>query len=166
MTKVTIQPGMSAAAGQSIAEHARALYDRPGCRVMAVVELEHEVRTEPGPHSDKTPSVTLKVTHLEIPHAEQEALIRDVQRSLFLQRTARWTFDDDGTLTLSDQTLKTAGGQLLAIDSAFLRASIRHWVTYGRRVLGTKLTLTDALNELETLVNGLDVAVHAAPAED
>ena len=62
-------------------------------RWMAVVEVSHVERSEPGPDEDKQPSVKIRVTSVEVAGDEVSAgRLRSVQREMYERRTS------DGTL--------------------------------------------------------------------
>lgn len=61
-------------------------------RWMAVVELAHVERTEPGPDEDKQPTVKVRVTTIEVAADEVSASrLRGVQRQMYEQRTSGGT---------------------------------------------------------------------------
>jgi hypothetical protein len=161
VTKLKIQGTPGAAAQSALEPHIARIYAKPGVRVLGVLELKHEERSQAAPESDKTDSVTMKITHLEIPTRDQEGVLREAMRTLYLQRTARGTLDEDGQLTLDEQSLQLAAGQLSLIDSASLRAAMNHWADYGSRVNATaKLTETELRHELGNIVDGLRAALN------
>lgn len=64
-------------------------------RWIAVVELAHVERTEPGPDEDKNPAVKLRVTDLEIAAtAFTEDQLRQMLRDLYQRRTSDGTLDE------------------------------------------------------------------------
>lgn len=144
MTALKITNKPTAAAMAALEPHIQRLYDAPGIRVMAVVELAHAERVQVAPGGDKTPSVSMKLTACEVPTREQEGVIREAQRALYLQRTAHGTLDEDGQITLDEETLKLTAGMLMSIEAARLRAGLDHWANYARRVVGVshQLALT------------------------
>jgi len=63
-------------------------------RWVAVIELAHVERVEPGPDEDKNPAVKVRVTDIEIaPNAGWENDIRQLLRDLYQQRTSGGTLD-------------------------------------------------------------------------
>lgn len=61
-------------------------------RWMAVVELTHTERNEPGPDEDKQPSVKVRVTTIEVAADEITAgRLRNVQREMHERRTSGGT---------------------------------------------------------------------------
>jgi hypothetical protein len=164
MTKLKIQGSPGASAQSALEPHIARIYAKPGIRVLGVLELKHEERSQAAPESDKQDSVTMKITHLEIPTRDQEGVLREAMRTLYLQRTARGTLDEDGQLTLDENALSLAAGQLPLIDSATIRAAVHHWCDYGARVNATqKLTETELRHELGNIVDGLRAALSGTP---
>jgi hypothetical protein len=157
MTVLKIQGKPSTAAMQALAPHVARIYGRTGVRIMAVIELAHTERTEPAPDAEKEPSVTMRITQLEVPNPDQEGAIREVQRALYLERTATGTLDEAGELELSKQTLKDAGGIVSHLAIARLSAGIHHWRNYVRRVSAAQeLTVGELRHELDAIAEGLD----------
>jgi len=160
VTVLKIQGKPSTAAMQALAPHVARVYARSGVRIMAVVELAHTERTEPAADAEKEPSVTMRITSLEVPTPDQEGAIREVQRALFIARTAVGTLDEGGELELSKQTLKDAGGVVRDLMLARLAAGVHHWRTYVRRIAASdKLTVGELHHELDAIVEGLDAVL-------
>ncbi|MEV7422830.1 hypothetical protein [Streptomyces sp. NPDC091212] len=165
MTALKFDAKVSASAAEALEPHVRPLYDRPGARRLAIVEFAHTERIQPAPGSEKEPAVKVRITHLEIPNADQEGTIREAQRALYLQRTATGTLQEDGELELSEQTLRLTGGMLHAIEAARLKAGLAHWLTYIHRVVqGPDLTVSEMRHELDQVAAGLTTALR--PARD
>lgn len=62
-------------------------------RWMAVVELGHVERSEPGPDEEKNPTVKVRVTSIEVAADEITAgRLRGVQREMYDRRTSGGTF--------------------------------------------------------------------------
>src|SRR3546814_18372904 len=99
----------------------------------ASIELPAMERTKPAPKTYGKPSVKVRIIGLELPNREQEGAIREAQRFLYLQRTARGTLDDDGQLELSDSTPRLTGGMLAFIETARPRAGLAPWRDYAQR---------------------------------
>lgn len=156
MTILKLQGKPSTVAMAALAPHIARLYAHTGIRCMAVVELAHIERTEPAPESDKDASVTLRISHLEMPAPDQEGVLREVQRALYLQRTATGKLDEDNEVALSRQTLDDAAGMVQAIAVARYTAGVRHWEDYTRRVAANdKATVTELHHELDLIAEGL-----------
>jgi hypothetical protein len=61
-------------------------------RWMAVIELGHVERSEPGPDEDKNPSVKVRVTTIEVAADEITAgRLRGLQREMYERRTSGGT---------------------------------------------------------------------------
>lgn len=167
MTTLKLTGKPASAAMQALEPHIRRLYDKPGLRVMAIVEFAHMERMQPAPGSDKDQSVTVKITACEVPTAEQDGQIREAQRALFLARTAHGTLDEAGQLQLDDATLKLLPGLLMSTECARLRAGLAHWNAYARRVVGQsgKLTQTEMAHELLAVADGLAAVLQQASEE-
>lgn len=61
-------------------------------RWMAIVELGHVERSEPGPDEDKNPTVKVRVTTIEVAADEVTAgRLRSVQREMYERRTSGGT---------------------------------------------------------------------------
>ncbi|MEV6791314.1 hypothetical protein AB0M87_04780 [Streptomyces sp. NPDC051320] len=163
MTNLRFDAKVSASALDALESHVRPVYDQPGARRLFIGEFAAIERTEPAPGTEKEPSVRVRIVGLELPNADQEGLVRDAQRYLFLQRTAHGTLDDDGQLELDDTTLRLTGGQLAYIETARLRAALGHWATYARRVVHTSnMTDSEVRHELQLVADGLTVALDGA----
>jgi hypothetical protein len=107
--------------------------------------------------------VKVRIVGLELPNREQEGAVREAQRFLHLQRTARGTLDDDGQLELSDSTLRLTGGMLANLETARLRAGLEHWREYARRLVhGPELTVTEVRHEMQALAEGLTAILDTA----
>lgn len=159
MVNLKIDARPSTAASEALDPHVRRLYDQPGLRLMVVGELEHIERTQPAPGSEKPPTVKVRFTHLEVPNADQEDYIREAQRALFLQRTARGTLQEDGQLELSESTLHLTGGLLHAVEAARLKVALEHWAKYARRAFhAPDLTASEVRHELQIVAEGLAAA--------
>lgn len=67
-------------------------------RWMAVVELAHVERTEPGPDEDKQPTVKVRVSSIEVATDEvTRGRLRGVQREMYDRRTSGGTlFENEG----------------------------------------------------------------------
>lgn len=168
MTALKIKGGkLTSAAADALEPYKRKLYADQGARIVGVIELAHEERSEPAPDVDKEPCVTLRISHLEIANPEQENALREAQRVLFLHRTASGTLDEDGELRLSRGTLERTAGLLGSIEAARLRAGLAHWAGYARRVVSQQnLTQTEIRHELDSIADGLWATLRAAERGD
>lgn len=69
-------------------------------RWMAVVELAHVERTEPGPEEDKAPAVKVRIVGAEIAADELAAgRLRGLQRDMYERRTSGGTLFQPDTQT-------------------------------------------------------------------
>lgn len=166
MPDIKLASKVSTNASDSIARHAGALYATPGKSVVGVVELRHVLRTQPAPDEEAAPSVTLRISHLEIAEADQEEVLRQAMQALRLARTAQGTLTEDGDVELSERTLELTGDRLLDLEAARLNAACRHWAGYARNIIGMKkLTTAEARHELENIAAGLLAAVGIRPTQ-
>lgn len=167
MTQLKFDAKVSASAQEALEPHVRPMYDQPGAHRLAIIEFAAIERTEPAPGTEKEPSVKVRIIGLELPNREQEGTVREAQRFLHLQRTARGTFDDDGQLELTDSTLRLTGGMLAYLETARLRAGLEHWREYARRLVhGPDLTVTEVRHEMQALADGLTALLNTAAAHD
>lgn len=80
---------------EALEPHASEMFKQRKGRWIAVVELAHVERTEPGPDEEKNPTVKLRVTDLEIAStAFLEDQARQLLRALYQRRTADGTLDE------------------------------------------------------------------------
>lgn len=157
---------VAAAAADALEAHVRPIYDQPGKRIMAIVELAHVQRTQPAPGSDKKASVQVRITGLEIPNEEQERHVREAQRALYLHRTATGTIEETGEIELSDRTLQLTAGQLHAVEAARLRTGLNEWRHYAQRVRhNPDLTAAELAKEIHLIADGLSSVLAAADAD-
>ncbi|MGQ4351957.1 hypothetical protein [Streptomyces drozdowiczii] len=83
---------------EALEPHTTAMFKNRQGRWMAVVELAHVERTEPGPEEDKAPSVKIRVTGIEVAADEiSGGRLRGVMREMYDRRTS------GGTLFESEQ---------------------------------------------------------------
>lgn len=156
MTKIKLDSKIGGGPANALEPLTRQIWDKPGCRILGVVELTHVERTEPAPDTDGDPSVKIRVSCLELAGKDHEGALREVQRALFLMRTAQGTFDEDGELQLSKGTVERTAGLIADIEMARLRAGLSLWVEYARRVTQTqKLTQTELRHEFQNVLDGL-----------
>ena len=148
---------MTAAAADAMADHIRPLYDKPGGTVLAVVELQHIERTQPGPGSEADAVVTARIAHLEVPVGAQVAPVRELQRALYLTRTARGTLDGDGEVALAESTVRLTAGAVLEADAAQCRAALRSLADMASRARrnerATAATMAADLEDIERAVD-------------
>lgn len=166
MTAVKINGRPSASASEAVERYADTLYRNQGARIVVVAELKHAARTEPAPDEEKDRSVELKISALEVASPEQAEDLRKAMRALHLHRTAQGTLDEDGDIELANQTLRLCGDRLADVESAQLRAALRHWSDYTNRVFRTSnITETELRHELDNIRTGLERALNPAEVE-
>lgn len=163
MTQIKIQGKLPAVAADALEPYKGVLYANNAKRIVGVIELAHAEKTEPAPDVDKEPSVTLRVTHLEIANPDQEGALREAQRALYLHRSASGTLDEQGELVLSRGTLERTAGLLGAIETARLRAGLQHWAEYAARLTTqVNLTAVEIRHELDAIRDGMWATLRAA----
>lgn len=83
---------------EALEPHATDMFRQRQGRWMAVVELAHVERTEPGPEEDKAPSVKVRVVGIEVAGDEiTGGRLRGMQREMYDRRTSGGTlFENDG----------------------------------------------------------------------
>lgn len=83
---------------EALEPHATEMFKQRRGRWMAVVELSHVERSEPGPDEEKNPTVKVRVTSVEVAGDEVSAgRLRAVQREMFDRRTSGGTlFEHEG----------------------------------------------------------------------
>lgn len=157
MIGIKLDAKVSARAGIALERYAERLYNRPGGRVIGVVELRHVERTQPAPDEDKEPTVKLRMSGLEIASPEQEDALRQAMEALHLHHSAQGTLGEYGDVELSERTIKLTGGQLNAIEAARMRVAVAHWAHQCRRALAVEqITVAEMRHELDALAAGLE----------
>lgn len=155
-TKIKLDSKIGGGPSSALEPLVRQIWDKPGCRIIGIVELAHVERTEPAPDTDGDPVVKIRVSGLEIAGKDHEGALREVQRALFLMRTANGTLDEDGQLQLSKGTIEHTAGLVTDVEVARLRAGLNIWVEYIRRVTQTqRLTQTELRHEVQNVLDGL-----------
>lgn len=82
---------------EALEPHAVEMFKQRRGRWMAVVELAHVERTEPGPDEDKNPTVKLRVTSIEVAGDEiSGGRLRGIQREMYDRRTSGGTLFESG----------------------------------------------------------------------
>lgn len=155
---------LSATADAALADHAKALYDVPGSRRVGIIELRRDYGLAPDPSGSKKAVVGLAIARLEIAGPDQEEAVREAQRALYLQRTARGTLGEDGQIELSPNTIDDLGNLLHDIELARLRAALDRWTTELANVMDQKLSEAELRHELDRIRDGMATALH--PARD
>jgi len=81
---------------EALEPHATEMFKQRRGRWMAVVELSHVERSEPGPDEEKNPTVKLRVTSIEVAADEiSGGRLRGVQREMYDRRTSGGTLFED-----------------------------------------------------------------------
>ncbi|MFG3709504.1 hypothetical protein [Micromonospora sp. NPDC047730] len=167
MIAIKLDSKLTTAAGVSLERYASKLYGQPGMRLVGTVELRHVERTQPAPDEDKKPSVTLRVSGLELANPDQEDTIREAHRALYLHRNAQGTLDESGDIELADRTLKMAGNMLHAIEAARYEVAVRGWAEHARRAIAVNGSTANELRaELRKVAEGLERVLRGEPTED
>lgn len=139
----------------SIDRYAERLYENPGMAIMAVVELRHVDRVTPAEGvSEKDPRVNLRIEALEVaPAGGPEDTLREVERALYVARTAGGTLGADDDVRLAEQTMANATGLMTGHELARLRV-ILDWVIdrVGPVVGNDKLRPADIRRQVEELL--------------
>ena len=77
---------------EALEPHSTEMFQQRRGRWMAVVELAHVERTEPGPDEDKQPTVKVRVTSIEVATDEiTGGRLRGLQREMYDRRTSGGT---------------------------------------------------------------------------
>lgn len=98
MTDIKFDSKVLEAVAEALEPHADDMFKLRRGRWMAVVELTHVERIEPGPDEEKAPSVKLRVTGVEVAGDEvNDERLRQLQRQMFERRTSAGTLFHPGT---------------------------------------------------------------------
>jgi hypothetical protein len=77
---------------EALEPHATDMFKQRHGKWMAVVELAHVERTEPGPEEDKNPAVKIRIVSIEVAADEvTTGRLRGVQRDMYDRRTSGGT---------------------------------------------------------------------------
>lgn len=131
--------GMASAASDGLEGHVRRIFDNQSARVVFVGELEHVQRVEPGPASTVEPSVSVRLSRLEVPSQGQQEEIRELLRALYLIRTAPGTLDE-------------ASGAV-SLEGAAQKVSDAVSVTYVQEALDARVVLRHVHNALADMIS-------------
>lgn len=147
-------PGSGALAG--IEAHVPGIYNDPGRKFVAIVELAHIERVQPAPDADKEPSVKCKVISCEIPVGEQVDAVRSALRALWLRRTAQGTLTEQLDVEMTERTLERLGGELAYLDTVRQQAGISAFARYAEDACSrAKPTVGELRADLKALRDGL-----------
>jgi hypothetical protein len=160
-TDIKLDAKLTTSSNDALSDHAKSLYNRLGTTRVGIVELRAVERTTPAPAEDKAPGVKLRIVGLEVAGADQEEIVREAQKALYLQRTARGTLTEDNELEISKETLRLAGRQLHAIETARLRAGLEYWNARTQKVVNsTGLLEGEVRREMKLIADGLKALLH------
>lgn len=152
MTKLKIGGALPAQARAALEPHVAALYARPGVRRMIVGELHHVERTQPAPDGESEPSVTMRLSAVEVVPDDHEGIVRELMSSMYVERTARGTLTEEDELQLAQSTIEATAGLYSHVQVARLAAGIRLALDYAARVIASeKLTASELRHELDAI---------------
>jgi hypothetical protein len=160
--ELKIDGKLSPTAAAALEDHAKALYLTPGARRVGIIELRRDYNTVPDPSGAKKAVVGLAIAGLEVAGPDQENAVREAQRALYLQRTARGTLGEDDELELYPETVDLLGDLLHDIELARLRAAMHRWTTELGNLKGQKLNEGELRHELDRVHEGMEAALHPA----
>ena len=170
MTTAKIDSKFSTQVGDALAPHVDPLMNnlRAGkVETLHIVgTLVPSERTEPTPGEEKQPSVKLRLVSMEIPDRDQAETVREVQRALWLSRTATGTLNEEGEVQLAKHTLTDAGGDIAQITAAKLRAGVDQWAKEAHKAVTASLSASEMWHEMERIRTGLFVLLGDRPDED
>ncbi|APY88210.1 hypothetical protein DCW30_05675 [Streptomyces alfalfae] len=104
----------------ALAPHTTDMFTQRKGRWMAVVELAHVERVEPGPDEDKFPSVKVRIVAIEVADNDfADERLRELQRGLYRLRTKGGTLDGelDPDVQNARDVLKHGSGLLVGSDA-------------------------------------------------
>jgi len=160
MTLAKISGKPTTAASSGLAPHIENLYNRPGARVVGIVELEHIERTQPAPESEADPVVKLRLSHLEIASDRQEEYLRDTLLALYTIRTAAGTLTEAGEVELAESTVEGTGGLVTAVEAAELKVTMRAFRSRLLHVLqADRLTAAELRHEINQITTDMGAAL-------
>ncbi|MFI6979335.1 hypothetical protein ACIBSV_12215 [Embleya sp. NPDC050154] len=97
MTQIKFDTKVLAGVGEALDGHAEDMFRQRAGRWVAVVELAHVERTEPGRDEEKETSVKLRITGIEIaPDELVDEQLREAMRDMYKRRTRSGTLFQDG----------------------------------------------------------------------
>lgn len=119
MTDIKFDSKVLEGVAESLEDHTDTMFNQRKGRWMAVVELAHVERTEPGPDEEKNPSVKVRIVGIEVAGDDfSDERLRELQRGLFRLRTAGGTLDGelDPDIAQARDVLKHGSGLLVGSD--------------------------------------------------
>jgi len=116
VTDIKFDSKVLADVAEALEVHADDMFKQRKGRWIAVVELAHVERVEPGPDEDKEPTVKLRVVGIEVAADEfTDERLRQAQRSMYRARTQAGTLDEAAGYR-ADDILRNGSG--LLVDGA------------------------------------------------
>lgn len=114
MTDIKLDSKILTDVAEALEPFADQMFKQRAGRWMAVVELAHTERTEPGPEEDKDPSVKLRIVGIEVAGgAVAEERLREAQQSLYQHRTSGGTLDEAAGDYRAGDILRNGSGLLV-----------------------------------------------------
>lgn len=164
MTAVKIDSKLNTHAENALVPWANSMFSKRDGHWMAVCELAHVERSEPGATEDKEPTVKLRMVHVEVPDGQHADDLRDIQHALYVLRTKGETLDDvePGDAEDADVLFSRAkDAAAVAADNAHLLRTIKMTADYADRVLsdGRPIDLDELRNALDGIRDRLRQAV-------
>jgi len=103
---------------EALEDHADTMFKQRKGRWMAIVELAHVERNEPGPDEEKSPSVKLRITSVEVATDDySDERLREVAQQLYRLRTSSGTLDEAVGEHRAGDILRNGSGLLVSADS-------------------------------------------------
>lgn len=113
MTDIKVDSKVLEGVAEALEDHADTMFRQRKGRWMAVVELAHVERVEPGPDEDKNPSVKLRIVGIEVAGDEvTDERLRMLTRQLYQLRTSSGTLDEAAGGHRADDVLRNGSGLL------------------------------------------------------
>lgn len=165
--KLKLASALSPAVLESLEDLVRPLYSKPGMRIVAIAELASVDRLQVAPDEEKEPYVTVGVKAIEVAHGEQVDLLQRAARTLYVQRTAAGTLDEElGELKLSQSLLEELGTDFALRETARLRAALAHITGRISRLKSGTFSAADLRKQLAHLHEIAVQAMEFADPED
>jgi hypothetical protein len=139
--------GIGKGAGDVLGPHVKGIYDRPGCRTVAIVELQHTERTQPAPDEEKDAVVKCRISAVEVPTGEQVDALREAMNALYVLRTAQGTLTEEQDYTASEGTMRRLGENLAYEEAARSVGALRAAHDYAVAVLAQPKSTAGSLRK-------------------
>ncbi|MFY7069608.1 hypothetical protein ACOQFV_27435 [Nocardiopsis changdeensis] len=134
--------------------------------LLIVGTLRPVERIEPMAGEDKEASLKLRLSSVEIPDVDQAEAVREVQRALWVTRTATGTLDEEGEIRIAKHTLRHAGRDVASLAAARLRAGVEQWQHEAHKATVAHLSASEMWHEMERISTGLLVLLGQRPDAD